>query len=69
MQIKDQSCVRISSSTEPAHANTEASVNGYRLESGTTSMNFEIFALNVSILQDGTHPGKMMENCTLGVFV
>ena len=58
MQIKDNSCVRISSSTVPAHANTEANVSGYRLDSSTRSMNFEIFALNFLVLQDRTHPGK-----------
>ena len=41
MQIKDHSCVRINSSTEPAHAITEASVSGYRLDSGTRSMNLK----------------------------
>ena len=58
MQIKDHSCVRINSSTEPEHANTEASVSGYRLDSGTRRMNFEMFDLIISILQDRTHPGK-----------
>ena len=68
MQIKDHSCVRINSCTEPAHANTEASVSGYRLDSGTRSMNFEIFAKNISILQDRTPPpGKKMKICMLGV--
>ena len=69
MQIKDHSCVRINSSTEPAHANTEASVRGYRLDSGTRSMNFEFFALNISISQNRTHQGKKMKNCMLGVLV
>ena len=61
MQFKVHSCERINSSTESAHANTEAGVSGYRLESGTRSMNFEIFALNISILQDRTQPGKKVE--------
>ena len=65
----EHSCVRINSSMEPAHANTEASVSGYRLDSGKRSMHFEIFALSISILQDSTHPGKKMKNCTLGILV
>ena len=66
VQFNKNSCERINSSTEYAHGNTEASVSGYRLDSGTRSMNFEIFAL---ILQDRTHPAKKMKNCTLGVLV
>ena len=66
MQFKIHSCERINSSTESAHANTEASVSGYMLDSGTRSMNFEMFALNISIFQDRTHPGKKMKNCMLG---
>ena len=49
----------MNSSTEPAHANTEASVSGYRLYLGTRSMNFEK-------LPPG---GKKMKNCMLGVLV
>ena len=56
MQNKDHSCVRIKSSTEPVHANTEASVSGYRLDSGTRSKNFELFALKISILQKENPP-------------
>ena len=52
---------------DPAHAKTEASNSGYRLDSGKRTMNFEIFGLNISILQDSTHPGKKMKNCTLGI--
>ena len=51
VENKDQSCVRINSSTEPAHADTETSGSGYSLDSGTKSMNVERFALNISILQ------------------
>ena len=58
MQIKDHSCARINSAKEPAHANTEASVSGYRLDSGTRSMSFEIFGSNISTLhKNRTHPG------------
>ena len=69
MQIKDPSCVRINCSTEPAHAKTEASVSGYRLDSGTRSTNFEIIALNISILQERIPRGKKMKICMLGVLV
>ena len=69
MQIKDHSCVRINSSTEPAHGNTEASVSGYRLNSGTRSMNFELYALSISILQNRTYPGKKMKTCMFCVLV
>ena len=58
MQIKGHSCVKINSSTEPAHGNTEASVSGHRLDSGTRKMTFEMFASNISTLHDRTHPWK-----------
>ena len=61
MQIKDHSCVRKNFSTEAAHAKTEDSVSGHRLHSGTRSTNFEKFALNISVLQNRTHPGKKMK--------
>ena len=61
MQFKDHFCVRISSSTQLVHGNTEGSVSGYRLDSGTRIMNFEVFALNISILQDRTHLRKKVE--------
>ena len=67
MQIMDHSSVRINSSTEPAHANTEASVSGYRLDSGARSKTFEIFALNISFLEDRTYPAEKMKSCMLGV--
>ena len=68
MHFKIHSCERINSFTESAHANTEASVSGYRLDSGTRSNNFEIFARSISILQDRTLPGKKDEKLNARCF-
>ena len=69
MQIKDHSCVRINSSTEPAHAITEASVSGYRLDSGTSSMNLKYLLQIFQFYKIEPTPGKKMKKCMLGVLV
>ena len=58
MQNKDRCCLRINSSTEPAHVNTDASVSGYRLDSYNSTKDFEQFPLFILIFQDRTHPGE-----------
>ena len=61
MQIKDHSCVRINSSTEPAYAITEASVSGYRLDSGTRSINLKYLLYLFQFCKIKPTPGKKMK--------